>query len=314
MTRGVFQEIAATRGFYDGRWLTEEDAETSRLSLRIRRRLHHEVSAYQEIAVYESHFFGRVLTLDNILMLTERDEFVYHEMMVHVPLCSLPAPRSVLIIGGGDCGCLREVLRHAEVERVVQCELDERVTRVCEKWFAWVPPALADPRVELVFHDGVRYIRDLKEFFDLVIVDSTDPVGPALQLFQADFYRQVAAVLKPDGVMTAQTGSPHWSAPLVGAIHDEQRRAFRHVAAYIGCIPTYQGGTWCWSYASRERRPMDFLAEDRITALEPDCRYYNAAIHRAAFALPTFARQAAAGQASVRPRSRAAPGTAPRGE
>lgn len=288
--------LAPGTGGYDGKWFHEDHRGASRISLRAAEHLHGERSEYQKLDVYRSAFFGRFLTLDDLVMFTERDEFVYHEMLVHVPLCSMESPRRVLIIGGGDAGCLREALRHPSVEEVVQCDIDERVTRVCQEHFGWVGDAIADPRATVLFDDGVEYIRQHQGEFDLVIVDSTDPIGPAVGLFQADFYRAVSAALRPGGVMVAQTESPHWGAGLVGGIYAEIRQAFSRVYAYMGSIPTYPSGSWCWAYASQGRDPQAGLDAGRAAALEPGCKYWNREVHRGAFLLPTFARRAVEGE------------------
>lgn len=288
--------LPTTRGLFDGRWYYEEDARAVRLGFRVQERLWEERSAYQKITVYQTHFFGRVLTLDDVVMFTERDEFVYHEMLVHVPLCSLPQPRQVLIIGGGDCGCLREVLRHPSVERVVQCDIDPQVTDVSARYFDWVIAAQNDPRATVLFRDGVEYIRQNEGAFDLIVIDSTDPIGAAVGLFSADFYRAVARALKPGGVMTAQSESPHWHAGLVGDIYAQMRQAFSHVHPYLGFVPVYPSGAWSWAYAGNERQPFDHFNEAQAQSLEATCKYYNRGIHRAAFALPTFAQKAIAGE------------------
>lgn len=285
-------ELPETTGNFDGHWYCEEDFGAVKLSIRVADKIHEEKSEYQKITVYDTPFFGRLLTLDDVVMLTERDEFVYHEMMIHVPLCSIPDPKSVLIIGGGDCGALREVLRHPGVERVVQCDIDERVTRVCETHFPWVQAAAADPRAEILFADGIRYIEEHQSSFDLIVIDSTDPKGPAVGLFLRDFYQSVARALRPGGVMTAQTESPHWEAAMVGAIYAEQRAAFKQTTAYVCSIPTYPSGCWTLAYASNDRRHDDYFDAGRAAALESDCLYYNAGIHSAAFALPNFAARA----------------------
>lgn len=288
-----FAEEAGPRGLTEGGWFYEENPGGSRLGIRIRRTLAEERSAYQKIAVYETDFFGRLLTLDDLVMLTDRDEFVYHEMLTHLPLCSLERPSTALVIGGGDCGCLRELLRHPELTRIVQCEIDERVTRVCERFYPWVAQAALDPRAELLFEDGVAYIQATPAgTFDLVIIDSTDPKGPGMGLFTRDFYRQVARVLRPGGVMVAQTEAPFWDPRLVGAIYGELRAAFAKVAAYYGCMPTYPSGSWTWAYASPTRCPSDYFDEARTARIEPGCRYYSREVHRGAFLLPACMRRA----------------------
>lgn len=278
-------------GLADG-WFTEENMGAARTGLRVRATLHEEQSDYQRIAIYDTAFFGKLMTIDGVVMLTERDEFVYHEMLMHVPLCAVPDPKQVLIIGGGDCGSLREALKHPNVERVVQCDIDERVTRVSERFFPWVGEAAADPRAELIFDDGIRYIEEHKNTFDVIAIDSTDPVDHAVGLFRREFYEKVAAALRPGGVMTAQTESPHWEAHTVGAIYAEQRAAFTHATAYASWVPTYPSGCWTMAFASNDRNWDAHFDTERAERLETQCGYYNRAVHGAAFALPTFARQA----------------------
>lgn len=286
--------VANTGGLIDG-WFVEEDQGSTRLSIKVDEHLHSERSDFQKIDVYRSAFHGVFLTLDDLMMVTERDEFVYHEMLTHVPLCTMEAPTSVLVIGGGDCGCVREILRHPSVEHVVQCEIDERVTRVSADHFAWVKAVEADPRVDLVFDDGVQYIEEHQGEFDLIIVDSTDPIGPAVGLFQADFYRKVAAALKPGGVMCAQTESPFANAKVIGPIQEQIRAAFDVVELYWGSIPTYPAGTWSWTWASNALRPGPVVDPERADAIAAMTRYWNPRLHEACFAVPNFLRRAGDG-------------------
>ena len=289
-------QMEPNRGFVEGDWFYEEDQGSTRLGIRIEGHLHSERSEWQKIDVFESAFHGKILTLDDLVMLTERDEFVYHEMLVHVPLIAIESPREVLIIGGGDCGCIREVLRHPCIEKVVQCEIDERVTRVSEKYFDWVSDTIADPRVELVFDDGVKYIENHAASFDLIIIDSTDPIGPAVGLFLADFYRKVAAALRPGGVMAAQTEAPFWYPVAMGKIHAQMREAFAHVEHYWGAIPTYPSGSWTWAFASETRCHSDYFDAVRAETVARQTRYWNAGVQEACFSLPNFIREALAGR------------------
>ncbi len=275
-------------GFFEGKWFYEETFKAFRIGFYVRETLHKETSAYQEIAVYDTTFFGRILVIDGLVMLTERDEFIYHEMISHVPLMSIPDPESVLIIGGGDCGTMREVLKHPSVRRVVQVEIDERVTRVCEAMFSWVRPVLEDDRAVTVFEDGIEYVKQTEDRFDLVMVDSTDPIGPALGLFVRDFYDSVKRILKPGGVLVAQTESPYADPKSVQRIYRELKSSFSQVNAYCATIPTYPIGQWTWCYASMDRNPGDFFDEARVKPIEPTCYYYNSKIQKAAFMLPTF--------------------------
>lgn len=279
----------ASYGDFDGEWFSETIRGSRRFGIRVDRVLHEERSPFQKIAAYETPACGRVLTLDGLVMLTERDEFAYHEMIAHVPLATIPSPRSVLIIGGGDCGTLREVLRHPGVSRVVQCQIDERVTRVAEELFAWPARAIADPRSELVFADGVRYLGERNAEFDLVIVDSTDPAGAAA-LFQAEFYQSVARALRPEGVLCAQSESPFWAPDSTADVYGEIRRVFRHVAPFVGFVPTYPSGAWSWAWASNDRAHDGFLDLERAATVAEQSRYYSLDVHRGAFALPSFGR------------------------
>lgn len=285
-----------THGLEEGDWYYEEDMGSSRMGFKFASKLHEEQSPFQKICIYDTPFFGKLLTLDDVVMFTERDEFTYHELLIHVPLCSLPRPRTVLIIGGGDCGCMREALKHPELERVVQCDIDERVTRVCEEHFDWPRACQTDPRCELRFADGVAYLERAPEAFDLIVVDSTDPKGPGVGLFTADFYAKARRALKPGGVLVAQTESPFWDPGMVGAIYQQLGKVFETLTAYMGATPNYPSGTWSWAYASRGRQPLEHFDEERAARLEADCLYYNRDIHRACFALPNFARRAMEGE------------------
>ena len=285
----VETEIGTSFGDFDGTWLTETFRGDSRFGIRVERVLHEEQSPFQRIAVYETRGFGRVLTLNGLVMLTERDEFVYHEMIAHVPLTTIRAPKSVLIIGGGDCATLREVLRHPGIERVVQCEIDERVTRVAADIFTWAAEAIADPRSELVFADGVSYVEEHRDEFDLVIVDSTDPIGPAAALFRADFYRNAARTLRPGGVLCAQSESPVWAPDVAAEIYAELRQAFVHVSPFVGFVPTYPSGAWSWAWASNDRPHDAFFDADRAASVAARSRYYGIDVHRAAF-VPAISR------------------------
>ena len=291
--------VDAAHGFVEGDWFYEEGNRATRLGIKVSKKLHEETSEFQKLTVYETPFFGKILTLDDVMMLTERDEFVYHEMLTHIPLLSMENPKSVLIIGGGDAGCLREALKHPTIEKVVQCDIDERVTRVSEKFFSWVAPAVSDSRSEVIFEDGVKYIEEHKNAFDLIIVDSTDPVGCAVGLFLAEFYTKVAEALKPGGVMVAQTESPHWAPKMVGAIYGEMRKVFTHVQPFIGSIPTYPSGCWSWAYASKTRVPGDYFNAELASEIEQTTKYYNTQMQTASFALPNFVKHAVQGDKST---------------
>lgn len=269
-------------------WFYEPYNDISAIGIHITELRHHERSEYQDIKVYDTVGHGRLLLLDDMVMLTELDEFVYHELITHIPLCVHPAPREVLVIGGGDGGTVREVLKHPGVERVVLCEIDERVTRVCQQWIPSVAGGLDDPRVELVFSDAIDYVRTHSANFDAALVDSSEPIGAAAGLFEGSFFADLRRSLRPGGVISAQTESPFYAADTVRSVFNELRGVFREVHGYIASIPTYPSGCWTFALASDDRSPQQ-LDERRAATLR--CNYFNPGIGRAAFALPEFARR-----------------------
>jgi len=280
----------------DETWYTEQWAdEGSAISLRIKRKLHDERSPYQRIEIFETETFGRLMTLDGLVMVTDRDNFVYHEMMSHPALFTHPDPRSVLIIGGGDCGTLREVLKHPRVQRVEQVELDERVTRVAEQFFPTLCESNSDPRAHLHFADGIKWIAEAKaESYDVIIVDSTDPVGPAAGLFSVDFYGDCRRALSECGVLVGQSESPLFHANLIVTVHKAMREAgFADIATSIFAQCTYPSGWWSATLACKQGAAGAFRERD-ADARPFTTRYYNAGIHRASQVLPQFLSEALA--------------------
>ncbi|MCG6871164.1 MAG: polyamine aminopropyltransferase [Gammaproteobacteria bacterium] len=272
-------------------WFTEvEEKNGAAMSLRLRRRLHAETSAYQRLEVYETDGFGNLLVLDGCIMLTSRDNFIYHEMMVHPALFSHPRPRRVLIIGGGDCGCLREVLRHDSVEHAEQVDIDERVTRLSEQFFPELCESNSDPRAHLHFEDGVRRVEEAAAgSYDVIIIDSTDPVGQAARLFSAPFYRACYQALGDEGVLVAQSESPLYHQQLMASMVGNLNAAgFAAAAPLLFPQCTYPSGWWSATLARRAGAAREFREADAQTIR--GTRYYNADIHRAAFATPQFLR------------------------
>jgi spermidine synthase len=249
--------------------------------------VHSERSPYQAIEVFDSASHGRVLVLDGCVMLTERDEFVYHEMLAHVGAQALGDPRQAVVVGGGDGGIVRELLEYPQLE-VTQAEIDERVTRVSQEYFPAVAGRLTDPRVTLAFADGAQHLRDAQAAsLDLVVVDSTDPIGPAEVLITEEFYRTVARSLKPGGALVAQTQSPFWHPESVERIYGALARVFPRVWMYWATCPSYLGFIWTFCFASAEADPLArALPADVHTTLGTS--YYSAGVHRGAFALPPF--------------------------
>ncbi|MBX6377882.1 MAG: polyamine aminopropyltransferase [Clostridia bacterium] len=265
-------------------WFTEDQTDHLRLSVRVREVLHRARSPYQAVAVYETEAFGRLLALDDVIMTTERDEFVYHELMAHVPLVTHPRPQRVCIVGGGDGGVLREVLKHPGVTADL-VEIDAKVVEVSRRFLPSIATRFDDPRARVLYEDGIVHMARCEAAYDVVIVDSTDPVGPAVGLFGEDFYRSVYRALRDDGCFVAQTESPFFNQDLIRRVQATLRAIFPVVRLYWGVVPTYPGGFWTFSFASKGPDPLTAPLE---RAARLGTRWYSAAVHRAAFVLPPF--------------------------
>ncbi|MFO1372715.1 MAG: polyamine aminopropyltransferase [Candidatus Competibacteraceae bacterium] len=281
----------------DHTWFSEIHPTTgSAFSLKLTGKLHDVQSRYQRVTVYATESFGNLMVIDGYIMLTTRDNFVYHEMMVHPALFTHPAPKRVLIIGGGDCGTLREVLKHPDIETVTQVDIDAEVTQASERYFPELCAANSDPRAQLRFDDGLAWVKNTPPgSYDVIIVDSTDPVGPAVGLFAAPFFRDCQRALGPDGLLVQQSESPlfhldHILAPL----HRTLRAAGfadTHTLHFPQCV--YPSGWWTATIARKAGQVADFRAADAAAKPFPT-DYYNAEIHRAALATPEFMRRALA--------------------
>jgi len=273
-------------------WFTEVvGTEGSALSLRIRAKLHEERSPYQTISIYATEHFGNLMVIDGCTMLSSRENFIYHEMLAHPVLYTHPKPRRVCIIGGGDCGTLREVLRHDDVEEAIQIDIDERVTRLAERFFPELTEANTDPRATLRFEDGVRWIQAAaRESLDVIIIDSTDPVGPAEGLFAAGFYRSCHAALATGGLLVQQSESPLFHLDVIRGIYrDLKAVGFSAPQTLFFPQPIYPSGWWSVTMAAKDRAA---LPNPRPTGSHMATRYYNADVHRAAMAEPAFFQRA----------------------
>jgi spermidine synthase len=275
-------------------WFTERhEASGSSIGYRVDEKLADEKTPFQHIEIYRTTDWGNLMVIDGCTMLTSRDNFLYHEMMTHPALFTHAAPRDVVIIGGGDCGTLREVLRHPEVGHVTQIDIDEQVTRLAEKYFPELCESNADPRAELKFDDGIKYMADAEpESLDVVIVDSTDPVGPAEGLFNAKFYASCFRALREGGILVQQSESPLVLLDLIQAMHTAMRGVgFDAVRTLPFPQPCYPTGWWSCSMA-RKGGVLDEFRERDAAAKSFTTRYYNAGVHRAALAEPEFLREA----------------------
>jgi len=269
-------------------WFTEKQTPNLALSCLLKTTLHREKTKYQDLAVLDTVEYGRMLVLDGCIMTTEKDEFFYHEMITHVPMHTHPRPEQVLVVGGGDGGTVREVLKHPTVSRVVLAEIDEGVVNAAREYFPTLSQGLSDPRVEIQITDAILYVREHRDEFDVVIVDSTDPIGPGVGLFTREFYQDVFKVLKDGGLMVAQTESPVNNMEVVQKVYRNLQGVFPLVRLYLGPVPTYPTGIWSYTLASKGPDPVA-VPDEKFLALET--KYYTPEVHRAAFALPPFIRE-----------------------
>ncbi|PWN07090.1 polyamine aminopropyltransferase [Rhodohalobacter mucosus] len=269
--------------------------ERTGLTVGLKKLLFSEQSEYQLVEVYETDTWGNLMTIDGMVMLSERDEFVYHEMISHVAMFTHPEPKNVLIIGGGDGGTAREVMKHGSVERVDMVEIDKTVVDASKRCFPGVGD-FANPRLNVLYEDGIEFVKNTRESYDVIIIDGSDPVGPAEGLFEKEFYSYCFDALSENGVLTAQTESP-W----VESYHPSMKKVYHAVddlfplsGMYLAYIPLYPAGMWSMACASKKEDPLGRAAHDRAeaaTGIISTLRYYNAAVHRGAFALPNFVKE-----------------------
>lgn len=278
----------------DDNWFTEIfDSQGSAFSLKTKEKLHEVQSAYQHLEVYATETYGNLMVLDGCVMLTDRDNFLYHEMISHPALFTHADPRRVVIIGGGDCGTLREVLKHPGVEKVTQIDIDEEVTKAAARFFPALTASNDDPRAELLFEDGVKWINEAPEnSVDVIIIDSTDPVGPAEGLFKADFLAKCHRLLRDAGVMVQQSEAPlYHTANIIRDLRDDMHKAgFESVATLPFPQPVYPSGWWSVTLAGKGTDVQTFR-ESAAGAADFPCDYYSVDTHRGALSLPPFMRR-----------------------
>jgi len=272
-------------------WFTEvfQDHGTA-FSLKVKSKLHEEQSPFQKLEIWDTETFGNLMVIDGCVMLTGRDNFLYHEMMTHPALFTHRDPKKVVIVGGGDCGTLKEVLKHPDVEEAWQVEIDERVTKLSEEYFPELCTSNTDPRANFFFGDGIQWMRDVApDSLDVIIIDSTDPVGPAEGLFALDFYRDCMLALRDGGIVVQQSESPllHTNT-IIKDIHKDMKKAgFDHVRTLPFPQPVYPTGWWSCTMAGKEK-PVVYFREEDADQRPFVTRYYNADIHKGALAMPQF--------------------------
>ncbi len=274
-------------------WFSEPHTKNVKLSIRINRQLYSGESEFQRIDVFESPEFGRFLTLDGYMMLTEKDEFIYHEMMVHVPMAVHPNVKNVLVIGAGDGGVVRELVRYDTIEHIDMVEIDPMVVQVCREYLPFTTTGLDDPRVSIRYEDGLKFVRRCEDAYDLIIVDSTDPFGPGEGLFTKEFYGNCYKALHEDGIMVNQHESPFYDEDVAAMQRTHARivQSFPLSRLYQAHIPTYPSGHWLFGFASKKYHPLKNLREAEWNARGLSCRYYTTTLHKGAFYLPAYVEE-----------------------
>lgn len=258
------------------------------IGCRVLEILHTEKTPYQELAVINTAQFGRMLTLDNVIQTNITDEFVYHEMIAHVGLNTLPNPKRVLVIGGGDGGSIREVIKHKSVEKATLVEIDGKVVEAAKKYLPEISCALDDPRVEVLIADGIKHVKENKNTYDMIIVDSTDPIGPAVGLFSLDFYTDVRDALTEDGLFVAQTESPFFNRDLIPRVFKDISSIFPVARLFLANVPTYPGGLWTFTMGSKKHDP---LKVDQASIPDLGTKYYSPKVHGVSLTLPPFVEE-----------------------
>jgi spermidine synthase len=274
-------------------WFTEAFKGKTAFSVRYSRKLYDSLSDFQRIEVFDTEPMGRILILGGCFMVTEKDSFVYHEMLVHPAMSALIEVRKVLIIGGGDGGAVTEVVKHPEVESVVLCEIDPLVIHACKDYFPSISAGLNDPRVTIVNDDGAAFVANFNNEFDLILVDSTDPVGPGQALFEISFYESIKRSLRHSGAAVFQTESPFFMEDVFSETVMNLKRVFGSQTAlpYLATIPSYPGGLWSFTFCSETCSPILAAPDSLQKRMVQNLKYYSVDVHRGCFALPVFVQQ-----------------------
>lgn len=272
-------------------WFTELHQNRAGLTIKIKKLLYSGESPFQRIDIIDTYEFGKMLVLYGSIMITEKDEFVYHEMLGHVPLFTHPDPKQVLVIGGGDGGTVREVLKHPQVERATLVEIDEMVVQKCQEYFPDVAGQLSNPRARVLFEDGEKYLATTSEKFDVILCDAADPIGPAEVLFQKEFHQMAYDCLNDDGIFVTQSESPFFHQRTLKNMYQNLSRIFPIVRVYWAYIPTYPSAIWSFTFCSKKYDPIADFDLNRYLKTTPETNYYNEGIHKASFVLPNFIKK-----------------------
>lgn len=275
-------------------WYTEEWTENVRFSIKVNKHLFEGKSKFQRIDVFDSDEFGKFLTIDGLMMVTYKDEFIYHEMITHVPMSTNLNTKKVLVIGGGDGGTVRELSRYPQLEKIDMVEIDKMVVDVSREHMDICSCKLDDERVSLYFEDGVNFVKEANDkSYDLIIVDSTDPIGPGEGLFSTDFYRDCYRILTDDGILVNQSESPYFdfNAREMKRANKKLKEIFPISEVYQAHIPTYPSGHWLFGFASKKLSPIKNQDKDGWEKLNLKTKYYNSNIHLGSFMLPQYVKE-----------------------
>lgn len=271
-------------------WYSEKHTDTCQFSIKVKNAIYTEKTPFQAIDFFESYDFGTFFTLDGLMMVNEKDEFIYHDMIVHLPMAVNPNIKNILVIGGGDGGTVRELARYNSIEKIDLVEIDERVVRLCQQYLPITACSLDDARVHMHFEDGIQFVARHENEYDLILVDSTDPIGPGEGLFTSSFYSNCHRALNQNGILINQHESPYYTsyAEQMQKAHAKLSGIFEVCEVYQFHMPTYASGHWLFGFASKGLHPVLDHKPEVWERLGLKTKYYNSAIHKGAFALPNY--------------------------
>ncbi len=274
-------------------WYTENQTNNVKFSMRVKETLYSKKSQFQQIDVIDTYDFGKVLVIDGWTMITEKDEFIYHEMITHVPMMVNKDIKNVLVIGAGDGGTVRELTRFNSIEKIDMVELDEEVVKAAREYLPFTSCKLDDSRVNLYFQDGIKFVENKKNLYDLIIVDSTDPIGPGEGLFTREFYKNCYDALTDKGILVNQGESPYYdmNRKEMKRSNEKLKDIFPICEVYQYMIPTYASGYWFFGFASKKLHPVNDFDEEFYNSLNLKDKYYNKDVHKASFALPNYVKE-----------------------
>ena len=275
-------------------WFYEYWTKNIRFGIKYKDHFLSKQTKFQKLDFYDSYELGKFFTLDDVMMANEKDEFIYHEMMIHTPLAVHPAVKDVLVIGGGDGGSVRELTKYPTIQTIDMVEIDEDVVRACQKHFTITAHKLTDPRVKLYFEDGLAFVKNSKKQYDLIVVDSTDPFGPGEGLFSMEFYQNCYHILRQDGILVNQHESPYFDNTKLemSRAHKKITSIFPIATVYQAYIPTYPSGHWLFGFASKQYDPIKDFSPNVSLQASFGLKYYNTEIHKASFVLPNYVDKA----------------------